>query len=289
MRLHGRLFRVPDPEAAEGEFTEYLNPESLTVVEGYIEPSVLQDPPDTRYQFERLGYFWPDPVDSGPGRLVFNRIVALRDSWTKAMAKPRDSAKVQPKAAQGGESKPKAGTELTPEQQDGNARLVALGVGEAEATVLVREPRLAAYLEEAARYGNAAAIAIWVVNDLGPAIRAGDAKVSPTQLAAMVELIQTGTINGRIAKDVLAEALETGAAPVEIVETRGLRQISDAGAIEPIVDRLVAENPDKVRAFRGGKTALAGFFVGQVMRETQGRANPQLVQDLVARKLGRES
>ncbi len=285
VRLYDRLFRVPDPEASEGEFTDYLNPESLTIVEGYIEPSVLQDTRDTRYQFERLGYFWPDPVDSKPGRLVFNRIVALRDSWAKAREAPKGSAKVEPKAAQGVESRPKTGTELTPKQQDERARLAALGLGEAEAAVLVREPRLAAYFEEAARDGDAAAIAVWVVNDLGPAIRAGDVKVSPTQLAVLVGLIQEGTINGRIAKGVLAEALETGAAPVEIVKAKGLRQISDAGAIEPIVDRLVAENPEKVKAFRGGKTALAGFFVGQVMRETQGRANPRLVQDLVARKL----
>ncbi len=83
-RLYDRLFRVPDPEAAGGEFTDHLNPESLTVTRGCIEPSVMDDPPDTRYQFERLGYFWQDPVDSGPGRLVFNRIVALRDSWAKA-------------------------------------------------------------------------------------------------------------------------------------------------------------------------------------------------------------
>lgn len=289
VRLCDRLFRVPDPEAAEGEFTEHLNPESLTVVEGYIEPSMLQDPPDTRYQFERLGYFWPDPVDSKPGRLVFNRIVALRDSWTKAREKPRGHAKVQPKPAQGAEPKPKAGAELTPQQQDRHGRLAALGVGEAEASVLVREMRLAAYLEEAARHGDATAIAIWVVNDLGPAIRAGNTRVSPAQLAALVGLIQAGTINSRIAKDVLAEAQKTGAAPVEIVEAKGLRQISDAGALEPIVDRLVADNPDKVRAFRGGKTALAGFFVGGVMRETEGRANPQLVQDLVARRLGGDS
>ncbi|MDQ7840708.1 MAG: glutamine--tRNA ligase/YqeY domain fusion protein [bacterium] len=289
MRLYDRLFRVPDPEAAEGEFTDHLNPESLAIFEGFIEPSVLQDPPDTRYQFERLGYFWPDPVDSRPGRIVFNRIVALRDSWTKAREKPKGYAKVQPKPAGGAESKPKTRAELTPQQQDEHARLAALGVGETGASVLVREMRLAAYLEEAARHGDAAAIAIWVVNDLGPAIRAGNTRVSPAQLAALVALIQAGTINSRIAKDVLAEAQETGAAPVEIVEAKGLRQISDAGVIEPIVDRLVADNPDKVRAFRQGKTALAGFFVGGVMRETEGRANPQLVQDLVARKLGGDS
>lgn len=83
MRLYDRLFSVPDPEAGEGEFAGYLNPGSSAVAEGYVEPSVLWDPPDLRYQFERLGYFWRDPVDSGPKRLVFNRIVSLRDSWTK--------------------------------------------------------------------------------------------------------------------------------------------------------------------------------------------------------------
>ena len=89
VRLYDRLFRIPDPEAGGDELTDHLNPESLTVVLGFVEPSVLQDPQDTRYQFERLGYFWPDPQDSGPGRLVFNRIVTLRDSWTKRL---RDSS-----------------------------------------------------------------------------------------------------------------------------------------------------------------------------------------------------
>ncbi len=285
VRLYDRLFSVPDPEEGEGDFTDHLNAKSLIVVEGHVEPSVLQDPQDTRYQFERLGYFWPDPVDSRPGHLVFNRIVTLRDSWTKAEQKSKVDVKVEPKSARKAEPKPTAEAELTTEQQTTHAHLLALGVGEAEIRVLVREPRLAAYLEDAATHGDAAAIAIWVVNDLGPDIRAGDVKVYPAQLAALVGLLLKGTINSRIAKDVLAEALETGADPVEIVERKGLRQVSDTGAIEPIVNRLIAENPDKVRAYRTGKTALAGFFVGQVMRETQGRANPQVVQDLLARKL----
>ncbi len=291
VRLYDRLFRVPDPEAGDGDFIDYLNPESLIAVEGYVEPSVRQDPPDTRYQFERLGYFWPDSVDSRPDHLVFNRIVTLRDSWTKAEEKSRVQAEAARQPARTAEprlkAEPKAQAEadLTPEQQARHARLRALGVGKAEVGVLVREPRLASYLDDAARHGDMAAIAVWVVNDLGPAIRAGDVKISPARLAAMVTLLKDGTINSRIAKDVLAEALRTGADPVQIVEGQGLLQVSDAGVIEPIVDRLIAENPDKVRAYRNGKTALAGFFVGQVMRETQGRANPQLVQHLVARRL----
>lgn len=83
MRLYDRLFTVADPEATEAAFTDQLNPESLTVTRGSVEPSVLQDARDLRYQFERLGYFWGDPVDSRPERLIFNRIVSLRDSWTK--------------------------------------------------------------------------------------------------------------------------------------------------------------------------------------------------------------
>ncbi|MGH2397345.1 MAG: glutamine--tRNA ligase/YqeY domain fusion protein [bacterium] len=85
IRLYDRLFSVPDPEAGGDTFTDHLNPESLAVVRGFIEPSVRRHPPDTRYQFERLGYFWPDPVDSRPDRLVFNRIVTMRDSWAKRL------------------------------------------------------------------------------------------------------------------------------------------------------------------------------------------------------------
>lgn len=95
VRLYDRLFTVPDPEAGDGDFTNYLNPQSLVVVQGYVEPSVLHDPSDTRYQFERLGYFRQDPEDSRPGRLVFNRIITLRDSWAKAAEKSKGQAKAE--------------------------------------------------------------------------------------------------------------------------------------------------------------------------------------------------
>jgi glutaminyl-tRNA synthetase len=227
-------------------------------------------------------------VDFGPGRLVFNRIVTLRDSWTKAESKPGGRAKGEPQPARKRESKPEAEprtAELTFTQEAVSARLRTMGVGNAEATVMARDSRLLAYFEDAAGHGDAAAIAAWVVNELGPAIRRGAVRVSPAQLAALVRLVQEGAINNRIAKDVLAETLQTGGDPIEIVELKGLRQVSDASALEPIVERLMTENPDKVKTFRSGKTALAGFFVGQVMRETRGRANPQIVRDLVTRKL----
>jgi len=89
IRLYNHLFTVADPEAAAGEFTDYLRPDSLVVLRGFVEPSVRRDPPETRYQFERLGYFWQDPEDSRPDRLVFNRIITLRDSWARVEEKTR--------------------------------------------------------------------------------------------------------------------------------------------------------------------------------------------------------
>jgi glutaminyl-tRNA synthetase len=125
----------------------------------------------------------------------------------------------------------------------------------------------------------------WVVHEIGGAIRAGSVKVPPDRLAALLALLKDATINTRIARDVLAEASITGDDPVEIVRRKGLNQVTEAATLEPIIDRLIAQSPDKVMAYRAGKTALAGYFVGQVMRETQGRANPQVAQELVARKL----
>ena len=87
VRLYNHLFTAPDPEATGGDFAAHLRPDSLVVARGYVEPSVLADPADTRYQFERLGYFWQDPEDSRPDHLVFNRIITLRDSWAKAAEK----------------------------------------------------------------------------------------------------------------------------------------------------------------------------------------------------------
>lgn len=308
-RLYDRLFTLPHPEAPfpgdnrvaeakeleddvetqeDRDFLSFVNPRSLEVIHGYVEPSVRHDPADTRYQFERVGYFWQDPVDSRPDAWVFNRIVTLKDTWGKGVEGPGSRVENRPQTPspkpQATSLKPQA--ELTPEQRAKFDRFKSQGLGEADALVLARDEKLEAYLSEAAQHGKVSALASWVVNDLGPAIREDRIRVSPAALAGLVRLLEDGSINTRIAKDVLAEAQGTGADPVQIVEAKGLRQVSDAGALEPILERLIAENPDKVAAYRGGKTGLIGFFVGQVMRETKGQANPQLVQELVARKLG---
>jgi len=301
-RLYDRLFTVALPEADHGDaepgaeenpedadtgspdFLRFVNPESLRVAHGFVEISVLAHPAGTRYQFERTGYFWRDPVDSREDGLVFNRIVTLRDSWgakPDATTRRTEGKAAREKAA----PQPQPTLTLTPEQEGTAQRLRAQGVGDAEAAVLAREEKLASFLELTANVGEMGSLASWVVNDLGAAIREDRNRVTPDGLAALVKLIEDGTITSRIAKDVLAEAQASGEAPARIVERKGLRQVTDTAALEGVIDEVMAANPDKVDAYRGGRTGLMGFFTGQVMRATNGQANPQVVAELLARKL----
>jgi aspartyl-tRNA(Asn)/glutamyl-tRNA(Gln) amidotransferase subunit B len=110
--------------------------------------------------------------------------------------------------------------------------------------------------------------------------------VSAKALGELVELIETDVISGKMAKDVFEIMTETGKNPAKIVEEKGLKQVTDTGAIETIVDRVIAGNPDNVAAYQGGKTGLMGWFVGQVIKESQGKANPQIVNRLIKQKLG---
>jgi aspartyl-tRNA(Asn)/glutamyl-tRNA(Gln) amidotransferase subunit B len=108
--------------------------------------------------------------------------------------------------------------------------------------------------------------------------------VTPEKLGRLVELIEDGTISGRIAKDVFAEMFEAGADPAAIVERKGLKQISDAGAIEQIAEQIIAANPDQVEKLKTNPKVF-GWFVGQVMKATEGQANPQLVNQVLKKKL----
>jgi len=132
----------------------------------------------------------------------------------------------------------------------------------------------------------------WVINDLlGALNKSGKAleetPVSAAQLGAIIDLIKEGTISGKIAKDLFEIVWTEGGDPHDLVESRGLRQVTDTGAIEKAVDEVIAANPDKAEQARA-KPTLAGWFVGQVMKATGGKANPQAVNDLVKAKLGIE-
>jgi len=165
------------------------------------------------------------------------------------------------------------------------------GLAEADARTLTDERALAVYFETAARAGgDPKKIASWVLTELLREVhRAGGGiegtPVAPERLAALVRLIDDGTISGKIAKDVFAKMVATGDAPGAIVEREGLVQVTDTAAIEAACRAAVDANPKQAEQYRAGKTNMMGFFVGQVMKATGGKANPQLVNELLKKML----
>ncbi len=167
----------------------------------------------------------------------------------------------------------------------------ALGLSRQDAGVLVDDKAVADYYEAAvAAGGDAKAVANWVTGELFRLMNQADApidvvKVVPEELAGLIALVDAGTINTTTAKEVLAGMFESGQTAQAIVEARGLAQISDAGALEALVERVIASSPDEVAAYLGGKEGLLGWFVGQVMRETKGQANAGMLNELFRAKL----
>ncbi|MDI9549915.1 MAG: glutamine--tRNA ligase, partial [Chloroflexota bacterium] len=179
----------------------------------------------------------------------------------------------------------------TPELAERLARYTAeLGLPYEDADVLTGDLALARFFEDAlAAYDAPRPVANWVTNEVLRELKGMELAELPfggSAVGKLVKLIDQGTISATIGKEVFAAMLEGGGSPEQIVRERGLEQIADAAHLEPIVAQVVAANADKAEQYRSGKIGLLGFFIGQVMRATQGKANPQLVQSLVERELG---
>ncbi len=306
VRLYDRLFATPNPyDVAEGgSFLDNLNPDSLKVITtARVEPSVRNDPADARYQFERLGYFIQDSEDSRPDALVFNRIISLRDSWGKKRkqqpaTKQRPESDATGKARDGEQNEARAASEARQRARAANPDLQAayhklqdtLGLSEHEADLITGDIRQVKFFHGAVEvYPNGKSLANWFLNQL-----LGLAKGRPlTKLpltgpafGKLVKLVDEGVISRNQGQKVLAEMVAQGGDPEAIIRARGMSQISDEEALRAAIAEALAANPDKVAAYRGGKTGLLGFFMGQVMRATGGKANPQIVKRLLEKELG---
>ncbi|QGX99023.1 Asp-tRNA(Asn)/Glu-tRNA(Gln) amidotransferase subunit GatB [Roseovarius faecimaris] len=171
------------------------------------------------------------------------------------------------------------------------ARFVGeFGLSEYDAGVLTAEVANAAYFEEAAAGRDGKLVANWVINELFGRLKKEDhdittSPVSPAQLGGIVDLISSDAISGKIAKDLFEIVYTEGGDPAEIVEARGMKQVTDTGAIEAAVDQIIADNPAQVEKAKANPK-LAGWFVGQVMKATGGKANPKAVNQIVSAKLG---
>ncbi len=302
VRLYDRLFNVPDPyDAPEGgTFLDNLNPDSLRIMpNARVEPSVLKDPADTRYQFERLGYFIQDSEDSRADALVFNRIITLRDSWTKKQqqvasrpekTRPRSAPKSrQETPSRAGETSSDARARARAQNPDLRAAYEKLqtqvGLSEQQADIITGDLRQVRFFHQAMEvYPKGPALANWFINRLLPAWKDQPLDALPfggAEFARLVKLVEEGVINARQGQQVLETMMTTGESPEVIVEARGMRKLSDEATLRTVIAEVLAANPEKVAAYRSGKTGLLGFFMGQVMRATQGQADPQVVNLLL--------
>ncbi len=175
---------------------------------------------------------------------------------------------------------------------DKKARYISeLGLSPYDASVLSADKASADYFEAAVQGRDAKLTSNWLTAELfGRLNKAGktieESPVAAEQLAGLIALIEDNTISGKIAKTVLDKMFETGKDAKVIVDEEGLVQVTDTGAIEQAIDEVMSANPDKVMEYRSGKDKLFGFFVGQVMKATGGKANPAAVNDILKAKLG---
>ncbi len=157
------------------------------------------------------------------------------------------------------------------------------------ADILARDEKLSSFFEEAVSVNNSAVtIANIVTNEVARELKEKEIdslKFNSSQIAELAKILDDGTISNKIAKEVFEEMAKSGENPAQVVEAKGLVQISDPAVIEPIIDDIIAKNPDNVEKFKAGNTKLLGFFVGQTLKATGGKANPQVVNQLVAQKL----
>lgn len=165
-----------------------------------------------------------------------------------------------------------------------------MGLTKYDATIICENKEVAEFFEKAAKGHDGKKVANWLMGDFFAMLNRknltiDNSPISAENLGKLVELIETNVISGKVAKDVFEIMAETGDNPEKIVEEKGLKQVTDTVAIEAIVDAVIANNPENVAAYRNGKVNLRGWFVGQVLKESKGKANPQIVNELLNKKL----
>ncbi len=282
VRLYDRLYINESPQNIDD-----LNPNSLKIVKNaLIEPAVITQKPDVRFQFEREGYFFADPVDYTDKKPVFNKIVALKEASSQKKKTPQNRQKQEPKKVQ-------IDGEVTPMTKEEEAKfekyINELKLNPEVANTLARDKQLSSFYEEALEsLFTPVGIANIVTNDIARELKQKDIsalKYTPKQVAKLIEMVDNEIISTKIAKQVFEEMSKSGEEPRQIVDSKGLIQISDPSVLLPIIEEIIVKNPDNVEKYRAGNNKLFGFFVGQVLKATKGKGNPKVVNSLIEDRL----
>ncbi len=284
VRLYDRLFTAPSPDAEEADFTTFLNPRSLVTRRAKVEASLAEAQPGERFQLERTGFFVVDSRDSGPGRLVLNRTVALKDSWSKKAEAARPAAR---------DARPKVSGAKKEASTAARALAESRAIGTEEAEVLASSPPLLALLDGALGLGaDARLTATLLASELYRLLksegRSADAlPFTHREVADLSRLVAGGALGAKGAREVFAELSLSGGAVAEIVARRGLAVEQDDGALDSAIDGVFASAVALVTRYRAGETKVLGALVGELMKATGGKANPASARArLVARLEG---
>ena len=306
VRLYDRLFSVPNPGAGDVDFVEQLNPDSYQKIENaWVEPSLAGTAGGSRFQFERLGYFVADCVDSTSDSHVFNRIVGLRDSWTKKAEKPQPEVKMAetataPKKSERERPQKSSRAEIRARIYAENPALAAsrdryhteLGLSLEEAEILSEDGATASFYDAAlSAYDNAQGVANWVIHQVLREKKdqaLADMAFGPSEIAQLVKLVDDGTLTSQGAKDVFGILVEQGGDPAVIVESQGLAAVNDDEAIAGWVSQVLDAHGDEVQRFRQGEQKLFGFLMGKVMQAAQGKGDPKTIQAMLRDRLSEE-
>ena len=307
VRLYDRLFGVPNPEdVPDGKtFKDNLNLDSLEVISDcFVEPSISEAEIGDRFQFERTGYFVVDPDSKDSPHLVFNRIISLRDTWAKTRPAGRPSGgeiKTEPESS--GKTHVEMSTEkqivrdplanLSDDQKHQADRLASeFGISLSDAALLAIDQQLVDYLESAVILLPSpdlkTPLANWMVQEVRPALSNSDrapATIDTRSLVRLIELRANDSISNRIASELFELILKTGKSTDDLIQEKQLIQISDEDLISKLADDVLGEFPDRVDAFKSGKTGLIGFFIGQLMQRSDGKANPKMARTILEEKL----
>jgi len=286
-RLYDTLFRHYAPDTLE-DFLTGLNETSLVETQGFIEPSVSNDSRDTRYQFERMGYFWQDPEDSEPNALIFNRIERLKSPIrARGGTAPASGGNVVLSSKPSTPRDPAVG--LSDAQRTHFDTLVGRGVGEEEAAVLSADDPLRALFEFVlGGHDSPRDIATLLVHDVRRALggrSAASSRATGNSLAEVLRMVGDGTLTRTAAGEVVRTLVEEGGDAASIVEARGLAAVRDDATLAPFVEAVIDEHPEEVERFRNGEAKLIGFFTGQVMRRAGKGADAKAVQKLLRERL----
>ena len=298
VRLYDRLFTVEQPDAA-GNFLDVLNPASLSSATGArVEPALRDAPPGSHWQFLRVGYFFVDPVDSRPGAPAWNRTMTLKDTWAtrSAPAETRRPARparetVATAAPRKGRGDARAELRATdPALLALHARLAATpGISASQADLLSSDAATAAWFDDAVAAGAPAGpTARWLLNELLGL--AGDVPLASLPLPAaafgrFVTLAESGRTTGAGAKALLASLVERPGEPSTRLAELGLEKVDDHAAVAAAVSRVLASRAAEVARYRAGEKKLLAFFLGVVMRETQGKADPDTIRKALTEAL----